>query len=216
MNINISSNINAFAKAIDAFGKNQLPFATAMALNDTAKDVRGNTIDRVWPGDVTVRNKRFMQFALTPISRRNAEVYATKKNLRAVVGNTKSDRRRDYLQRLTTGGIKTPRGRNLAIPARDLTNRTAGGAVRKADRPRNLLNRKNVFITRLAKSGQPAIVRRVGKDRYPLQMLYILEPNGRIKKQFSFYDDANATARRAMGKHFGKRFAQAKRTARRR
>ena len=216
MQIDVRSNIGAVTKAIDAFGKNQLPFAMAMTLNDVAKDVRADTIERGWPSDVNVRNNNFMKAALTPISSRNKDVWATKRNLRAVVGNTRPRMQRDYLQRLTTGGTKTPRGRNLAIPARDLTNRTKGGAVRKADRPRQLLNRKKVFITKLAKSGQEAIVRRVGKERYPLQMLYILEPSGRIKKQFSFYDDANKTARRAMGKHFDRNFKKAKTTARRR
>ena len=216
MSINVTSNLPAFAKALDAFGKNQMPFAYAMAINDTAKDVRGQIIERSWPSDVTVRNKRFMQAALTPISKRNADVYATKKNLRAVVGNTRIKMQRDYLQRLTQGGVKTPRGRHLAIPSNQNTvQRTSGGAVRKADRPRQLLNRKGVFIQRLVKSGDMAIMRRVGKDRYPVQMLYLLEPSGQIKKQFGFYDDANTTARRAFGNNFARAFKRAKATAKR-
>jgi len=216
MSINVTSNLPAFAKAIDAFGKNQMPFAYAMAINDTAKDVREQIIERSWPSDVTVRNKRFMQAALTPISKRNADVYATKKNLRAVVGNTRPKMQRDYLQRLTQGGVKTPSGRHLAIPSNQNTlSRTAGGAIRKPDRPRQLMRRKGVFIQKLVKSGDMAILRRVGKDRYPLQMLYLLEPSGQIKKQFGFYDDANTTARRAFGKNFAHAFKRAKATAKR-
>lgn len=216
MSVNVSSNLPAFTKALDAFGKNQMPFAYQVAINDTAKDVRGQIIERSWPSDVNVRNKRFMQAALTPISKRNPDVFATKKNLRAIVGNTRPKMERDYLQRLTKGGVKTPRGRHLAIPSNQNTlQRTAGGAVRKADRPRQLLNRKNVFIQKLIKSGDMAIMRRVGKDRYPVQMLYLLEPSGQIKKQFSFYEDANATARRAFGRNFQRAFKRAKATAKR-
>jgi len=216
MSVNVTSNLPAFTKALDAFGKNQMPFAYQVAINDTAKDVRGQIIERSWPSDVNVRNKRFMKAALTPISKRNPDVFATKKNLRAIVGNTRPKMQRDYLQRLTQGGVKTPRGRHLAIPSNQNTvQRTGGGAVRKADRPRQLLNRKNVFIQKLAKSGDMAIMRRVGKDRYPVQMLYLLEPSGRIKKQFSFYDDANATARRAFGRNFQRAFKRAKATAKR-
>lgn len=216
MQINVSSNISAFAKAMDAFGKNQIPFATAVALNDTAKDVRGQIINDTWPGDITQRNKNFMKAALTPISKRNAEVWATKRNLRAVIGTTRPKMQRDYLQRLTEGGTKTPRGRHLAIPSSQNTvTRLQGGAIKKADRPRQLLNRKGVFIQKLVRSGDMAIMRRVGKDRYPVQMLYLLEPSGQIKKQFGFYDDANTTARRAFGKNFALAFKRAKATARR-
>jgi len=216
MQISVKSNISAFAKAMDAFGKNQMPFATAVALNDTAKDVRGKIINDTWPSDITQRNKNFMKAALTPISKRNGEVFATKRNLRAIVGTTRTKMQRDYLQRLTEGGTKTPRGRHLAIPSKDNNvTRLGGGAIKKADRPRQLLNRKGVFIQKLVRSGDMAIMRRVGKDRYPLQMLYILEPSGQIKKQFDFYEDANATARRAFGKNFAKAFARAKKTAKR-
>lgn len=216
MSLTVTSNLPAFAKAVDAFGKNQMPFAYQVAINDTAKDVRGQIIERSWPSDVNVRNKRFMQTALTPISKRNPDVFATKKNLRAIVGNTRPRMQRDYLQRLTQGGVKTPRGKHLAIPSNQNTlSRTAGGAVRKADRPRQLLNRKGVFIQKLVKSGDMAIMRRVGKDRYPVQMLYLLEPSGQIKKQFSFYEDANATARRAFRRNFERAFKRAKATAKR-
>ena len=217
MQISVKSNISAFAKAMDAFGKNQIPFATAVALNDTAKDVRGKIINDTWPNSVTQRNKNFMKASLTPISKRNSEVWATKRNLRAIVGTTRTKMQRDYLQRLTEGGTKTPRGRHLAIPSnQNNVTRLSGGAIKKADRPRQLLNRKNVFIQKLVRSGDMAILRRVGKDRYPVQMLYLLEPNGQIKKQFDFYEDANATARRAFNKNFRNSFARAKKTAKRR
>ena len=217
MQISVKSNISTFAKALDAFGRDQIPFATAMALNDTAKDVRSKIINDTWPSDITQRNDRFMKAALTPISKRNSEVWATKRNLRAVVGTTRTKMQRDYLQRLTEGGTKTPRGRHLAIPSKDNNvTRLGGGAIKKADRPRQLLNRKNVFIQKLVRSGDMAILRRVGKDRYPLQMLYILEPSGQIKKQFDFYEDANSTARRAFGKNFAQGFAKAKKSMRRR
>ena len=217
MQINVKSNISKFAKAIDAFGKNQIPFATAMALNDTARNVRDRIINDTWPSGITQRNDRFMKAALTPISKRNSEVWATKRNLRAIVGTTRTKMRRDYLQRLTEGGTKTPRGRHLAIPSKDNNvTRLGGGAIKKADRPRQLLNRKNVFIQKLVRSGDMAIMRRVGKDRYPLQMLYILEPSGQIKKQFDFYEDANSTARRAFDKNFAQGFAKAKKSMRRR
>lgn len=211
MQINVTSNASTVAKALDAFGKNQMPFAMSQSLNDAAFAVRKDTIERGWPSDITMRNRTFMSAMLMPIRGENR---ATKRKLKAIVQNHPSGpRHRDYLQRLAVGGQKLPRGNNLAIPGRDMRLRVRGG-VTKANRPRNLLGRKNVFRVKL-KSGQDAIVRRASKQRYPLQMLYILEPSGFVRKQFDFYDDANQTARRVMAKSFDKRFKAAKRSARR-
>jgi len=214
MNINVTSNISAVTKALDAFGKNQLPFAMSQALNDAAFAVRKDTIERVWPKSVTVRKQNFMKAMLMPIRGTNR---ATKKKLTAIVQNYPTGgRHKEYLQRLATGGTKTViDGRNITIPAVNSNLRNAHGAVPKSRRATALLNRKGVFRNKLP-NGQEFIARRTTKKRYPLQMLYLLEPSGKIKKEFDFYDEANATARKAFGKNFSRRFANAKRTARRR
>ena len=214
MSVNLSSNLTTVQKALDAFGRNQLPFATAMALNDAAFEVRKDTIERVWPSDVIVRKKNFMSAMLMPIRKENR---ATKRNLRAIVQNYPSGKRhKEYLQTLAEGGVKRPiDGRNITIPARDAALRNAQGAVPKSRRATAMLNRKNVFRIKAKKSGQELIVRRATKQRYPLQVLYLLTPDGKVRKQFDFYDEANSTARRSMARNFNKRFAQAKRSARR-
>ena len=214
VSINLTSNLTTVQKAIDAFGRNQLPFATAMALNDTAFEVRKDTIERVWPKSVTVRKSNFMSAMLMPIRGDNR---ATKRKLVATVQNYPTGKRKkDYLQRLAVGGTKTViDGRNITIPAVNSNLRNAQGAVPKSRRATALLNRKGVFRNKLP-NGQEFIARRVGRDRYPLQMLYLLEPSGKIKKEFNFYEEANSTARKSMQRNFAKRFAQAKRSARRR
>jgi len=212
MQINVKSNISTFSKALDAFGSNQIPFATSRALNDAAFAVRKDTIERVWPDSVTVRNPAFLKAVMMPIRGDNR---ATKRKLVATVQNYPTgDRHKEYLQKLTKGYVKTPvNGNSIAIPAKDLRMRARGGTT-AANRPRRLLDRPKVFRNKLP-NGQEFIARRVGKQRYPLQMLYLLEPSGVIKKKFSFYEEANATARKAFERNFRKRFAEAKRTARR-
>jgi len=206
MQISVQSNLSQVTRALDGLGKQLIPKATRNALNDTAFDVRKDTIERVWPSSVTVRNPAFLKAMLMPIRGQNR---ATTQRLVSTVQNYPTGpRNREYLQRLATGGVKTPRGQHIAIPGRDMPLRSRGG-VTAARRPRNILNRPKVFKTKL-KSGQDAIVRRVGKSRYPLQMLYILEPDGRIRKQFDFYDEAKQTARRAFNKHFTREFKRAK------
>jgi hypothetical protein len=210
MQINVSSNISTFTKAIDAFGRNQIPFATSMALNDAAFEVRKDTIERVWPKSVKLRNPAFMKAVMMPIRGDNR---ATKRKLTATVQNFPSGaRHRDYLQRLAVGGVKTPNGRSIAIPAEDMRLRARGG-VTAGNRPRALLDKPRVF--RQTIDGQEMILRRRGKARYPLQRLYLLEQAPvNIDNQFRFYEEGSRTARRSMAQNFNKRFAQAKRSAR--
>lgn len=211
MQINVSSNISTFTKAIDAFGRNQVPFATAMALNDAAFEVRKDTIERVWPKSVQSRNPAFMKAVMMPIRGENR---ATKRKLTATVQNHPTGtRHRDYLQRLAVGGVKTPNGRSIAIPAQDMRLRARGG-VTAGNRPRPALDKPRTF--RQTVDGQEMILRRRTKQRYPLQRLYILEQSPvQIDDQFNFYGEGMRTARRSMQNNFSKRFRQAKRGARR-
>lgn len=211
MSVNLSSNLTTVQKALDAFGRNQLPFATAMALNDAAFEVRKDTIERVWPKSVKVRNPAFMKAVMMPIRGENR---ANKRKLTATVQNHPTGtRHRDYLQRLAVGGVKTPNGRSIAIPAQDMRLRARGG-VTAGNRPRPALDKPRTF--RQTVDGQEMILRRRTKQRYPLQRLYILEQSPvQIDDQFNFYGEGMRTARRSMQNNFSKRFRQAKRSARR-
>lgn len=210
--INVTTNLSTVTKALDAFGKNQMPFAMSQALNDAAFEVRKDTIERVWPRSITQRNPAFMKAMLMPIRGDNR---ATKRRLRSIVQNHPTGtRHKDYLQRLAVGGIKRPNGRSLAIPAEDMPIRARGGVTAR-NRPRNLLDRPKAF--RQMVGGQEMILERRTKKRYPLKRLYLLEQQpAKVDQQFDFYQEAQRTGQRSFAQNFRKRFAQAKRTARRR
>ena len=203
VSVNMTSNANVISKALQGLSK-QFPFAMAGALNDTAFAVRTKIVEQTYPEAFNVKN------SILPKTMFRVEK-ASKKKLKAAVFDRLN---KDFMSRQATGGIKRPSGQNLAIPGRDMKLRSKGG-VTKGNQPRNLLNKKGVFKTVSKRSGQPIIVRRATKKRYPLQIMYILEPSGNIRKRFDFYEDANATARREIDKAFAKRFKQAKATARR-
>ena len=209
--INVKTNLKTVEKAIDAFGKNQIPFAMANTLNDAAFQIRKNTIENVWTKDVKVNNPSFMKAVMMPIKGTNR---ATKRKLRAIVQNYPSgNRHKDFLQRLAVGGIKSPRGRSIAIPASDMPLRAKGGVTAR-NRPRPLLDRPKVFRQRVG--GQDMILQRTTKKPYPLKRLYILEQGSvKIDNQFSFYEDADRLSQRVMRENFRKNFARAKASARR-
>ena len=209
--INVKTNLKTVEKAIDAFGKNQIPFAMANTLNDAAFQIRNNTIENVWTKDVKVKNTSFMKAVMMPIKGTNR---ATKRKLRAIVQNYPSgNRHKDFLQRLAVGGIKSPIGRSIAIPASDMPLRAKGGVTAR-NRPRPLLDRPKVFRQRV--SGQDMILQRTTKKPYPLKRLYILEQGSvKIDNQFSFYEDADRLSQRVMRENFRKNFARAKASSRR-
>jgi len=211
LNINVKSNISTVTKAIDAFGKNQIPFAMANTLNDAAFQIRKNTVENVWRKDVKVKNTAFMRAVMMPIKGANK---ATKRKLRATIQNYPSGTRyKDYLQRLAVGGIKSPRGSSIAIPAEDMPIRAKGGVTAR-NRPRPLLDRPKVFRRKVR--GQDMILQRTTKRPYPLKRLYILEQGSvNVRKQFSFYESAERLSNKVMRENFRKNFARAKRSARR-
>ncbi len=206
--LSIRDNIAQVQKRLTNIERKQIPFATAGAINDTLFDVRKRIVGVTGPRSFDIRNRRFLNAALRVKK-------ATKRNL---TGEVFDHLGRGQLQRHATGGIKTPRGRHLAIPGRDIEGkRTRGGAIRKALRPRQVLSkagRRQAFTTTF-KSGKEAIVRRRTKKRLPLQVLYLLERRTRIRKTFPFHRDAERVTRARFQRHFNRRLRQALRTARR-
>lgn len=199
--MNMETNISTMAKALDAFGKDQIPFATANALTSTAFVIREHIVERTYPEAFTERNKRFAGTAFRVDK-------ANKRNLEARVFDRLG---KDFLALQAMGGIKRPRGSTISIPT-DEINRTGRG-VAKARRPRALLAGGKRAFRQKAKSGQDAIMQRRGKARYPLKVLYIQEPSAKIDKRFNFYEDAKRTAQKVFDDKFKISFARAKKTA---
>lgn len=204
MNINLTTNASKVQKAMQGLSR-QMPFAMSQALNQTAKDVRKQIVERTYPQSFTVRNKRFAgtMFRIE---------FASKRKLSAAVFDRLG---RDYMAMQAEGGTKLPRGRNIAIPGR-ANQRTATGKIPRARQPRQIINSGKAYKTTL-RGGQQAIVQPQGRGKVKrLKVMYVLEQTARIPKRFDFYEDANSVGRRRFDKNFSKAFADAKRTAKRR
>lgn len=205
MQINVSSNISTVAKAIDAFGKNEIPFATHRALNDTAFAVRNHIVKKTYPQSFNVKNKGFAG-AMFRVERSPSK--------RKLVASVFDRLGREYMVDQAEGGVKTPRGRSIAIPGLDRPV-ARGRASYERNKPRTVLGRPRAF--RQLVGGQEMILERRTKKRYPLKRLYLLEQQSvRIPKRFPFYEEARKRVQRDFDKFFANRFAQAKRSPRRR
>ena len=205
MQINVKSNINTFAKAIDAFSKNQIPFATHRAINKTAFDVRDRIVKETFPTAFVVKARQFAKQAFR-VDR--------SPNKRKLIARVYDRFGKDYLANQAEGGTKQKRGRYIAIPAQDRP-KVSGKATYNRTHPRTVLERPKAFVQTV--NGQHMILERRTKNRYPLKRLYVLhESDVNIPKRFPFYEDATKITRRQFDKHFATFFAAAKRTVKRR
>jgi hypothetical protein len=198
--IQVKSNAKEVGRFLMNVHSKQIPFATAGALTSTAFDVRKELIDNTYPNAFALKNKTFPR-VVTNVKK------ASKRNLVASVGNV-SGRAIDYLSLHAEGGVKTPRGRSLAIPTKH-TKRGAKGAVPKAQRPRALLSKKGAFITSV---NGTRVIMQEGKRGKKAQVKYVLTPKAKIDKALRFFEDARRVALKVFDKNFATAFALAIRT----
>ena len=207
MQINIRSNYKRLSRSLDQVGRKQLPFAFAKTLNETMKAVEKYTVARTYPRAFDVRNRAFFKasmFTGTAVRR------ATKTKLRV----SASDRfDRGNLQLHATGWTKRARSGRIAIPSR-FTKATRGArGVRKALRPRAVVDSPKGYID--SDVPRDAIYQRYGRGGSKVRLLYVLQPRARIRKRFRFYEDAQRITRSVSPKLFARNFAHAVNTARR-
>jgi hypothetical protein len=97
-------------------------------------------------------------------------------------------------------------GASLAIPSANV--REGGkGLIPLGERPKRVLQRPGVFIQTLKSgpsAGKLAILRRKGKERTPLQVLYIFRQTARVERRFHFTD----TVRALVGREYGPVFLE--------
>ena len=173
MQINVSSNYKKLSRSLDQVGRKQLPFAFAKTLNQTMKAVAKYTVARTYPRAFDVRNRAFFRAAMFTGS---AVKRATKTKLR-VSARDRFDR--GNLQLHATGGTKRARSGRIAIPSR-YTKATRGArGVRKALRPRAVVNTPKGFIDR--DGPRDAIYQRYGwggnaRQRRPAHMHFPVQP----------------------------------------
>lgn len=184
--VRVTTNLKEFQGWISLAATKQIPFATALALTRTAKTAREVVVFGL-PARFTVRGQKLAQsIRYKPANKRDwprpsSSVYTLAEAL--------------VLQEL--GGTKRPRRRDLAIPGAG-TRPTAQTTISKAKRPAAVLKRRGYFLGHLKSgpsAGADAILQRVGPDRYPLRVSYLLRPRGEVKPALGFADSVERSAR---------------------
>lgn len=199
MYVRVDHQLYEYAKAMDSLAARQMPFVTARTLTLTARDARDAVRDGL-PQRFTIRSnwvRKGIQFR-----------GATKAIPVAVVGS------RDwFMASQEKGGVRRARhSQHLARPV--AIRKSKAARITKGKRPRALLNNKGqaggkrrFFVTTLRKgrnAGKKAVLRRTGRDRFPVQVLYVMEKRQRIVPRFGFHKTVMLTVRRRLSKNFGR------------
>lgn len=198
LELDIQSNINEFEREATEMELQQVPFAASVAINNSVKDVRRVIVGSTWPKAFVVRNKAFPGVVLRI-------KFSSKYNLEAVLFDQLG---REYLERHTTGGVKTASGGgNLAIPIN--VPRTGTGRIPKSKKPRALTAKKSTRIVR-GKGGKNLII-----ERFKGQTVvrYVLSPSAKIDSRFRFYEDAADTFERVIAGHWNSAMDRALRSS---
>ncbi|MFY0619033.1 hypothetical protein [Shimia sp.] len=225
--LTISDSIQSFERSLSDVAQRQLPFATAMALNDTAADV-----DEAWTKQMARRLDRPTPFTMRGIRRQRA----VKRRLVATVAF--KDIQAQYLRLQVEGGSRKPVGNAILIPVAQKLNRYGNmpkGAVGRS------VKRKDTFIASRGDKKtahlRPGIYKRPkrgaymknrsrksagqqygygnknrGKHKGP-QLLVAFQDRASYRARLDLQSVAERRARQSMPLHFKKRFIAAMATA---
>lgn len=215
---------NRFVKTVF---RDQIPFATSVAINRTALAFQEDQRQRM--ADIfTIRRKRFMERSvkIKPFARKHS--LEAKIQIDAPPAGPKKD---DIFAKFETDSHKTPfRGRSVAVPTEHVS-RTPTGVIRKGWRPKELLEggtqhgegrvfkkrgnvfrgNKRTFLVRRPGGRGTIFQRKRGGDVVPL---YQLVPRVSLPPDLEFVETATKTVAREWDDQFARAFDFAIRTAR--
>ena len=225
MRIDVDTNAAEVVRSLRFLFRDQVPFATSLAINHTAKGIQAVQRDGM-RRRFTIRRPYVLQGV-------KVSKFSTKRDLEAIV---EIDPSRGFLFKFEEGGTVRPRGRRFAVP--DEVRRGKTGVVSRVMRPRGLrfefhgsgpkaeVHRglKRTFMIRRP-DGTGAIFQRLGRrgrKRLPpgqqrpgkLRMLFSFTPKAEIEPTLEFELTAQTVFERTFARNFEASFDRAVRTAR--
>lgn len=179
--LDIDSNAEDFRRKFGALAERQIPFAVARSLTNLANDARSEIIAQ-FPKVFRLRNRRTLTSVITERANKTDSI-SVMQSLVAI--------RDPWIAQHDTGRDKTPqRGPSLFIPtgrgaAQGSLTRGASGATKTAFKPSAIIRaasqkrKRPTFIQTV--NGNQGVFQRTTKSRYPIRMIYLLEPRAEIK-----------------------------------
>lgn len=236
--ITIKVDTSEIERKLNDLGKKQMPFASALALNDTANDMNDAVKD-----EMKISFDRPTRWTMNAFFVKRA----TKSRLAAVLRRKDAVERRSYLETQVHGGVRPQTGLERllssrlkfagivqsAIPARgarlDKHGNWSGGqrnqvlsaiqaqrdkrsnttAASKKRSPR----RARYFVPRPGSKLSPGVYQAMARGKVK-KVLNITDSGARYRKRFHFYEETERMARHVFAGHLSTRLLKALRTAR--
>ena len=207
MNINIDFDISQARRKLDSVQRKQLPFATSVALNETATEVAKQLtkqmdryIDRPTP---------FTKMAFLTRAGKFKGKRARKTDLVAIVQADK--KQNEYLTFQVFGGTRTPQKKAILVPTLK-ANKNQYGNITKATRRKYIEGTNKIFAAGLREGLAEGVYRRDRKGN--ITMLAAYEPHTQYSPRFPVFTIATGTARSAFPRQFQRAIKRALATAR--
>ena len=179
----------------------QLPFAVALALTRTAKEVQREEIAHIRTA-FTVRGSWLREgwrfgVGITP---------ASKENLVAVI-----ESRAPWLEAHEEGTTRSPEGAHFAIPQKDI-RRTKTQVIARSQRPKAL---KRAFKVETRGGRVPLLLQRIGRGKRSIvRVMYQLTGRAKIAPRLRFVETGKAVVEKVWRRIFSEALDRAIRTAR--
>jgi len=216
MRLSIKHNIDEVTRGMSSIQKKQIPFATMLALNDTAFDLQ-----RVYKAQTKQKFDQPTQFTQTGFAVQKAK----KTDLTAVVYVT--EKREDYMKLQVDGGVRHPKNKAIIIPNRSNSDELAKyrsgnltkGAVNKLKKQKD----KYFFGVPKGNQGSEGIWERYGRTATAsvsgarIRQVAKLSKQAKYKALFPWTSIGNGVAfsrSKGFDSHFAKRLRFALNTAR--
>jgi len=168
MEVRLQNNIKEFTKELNAIQREQLPFATSLALNAIAVEAQEAVVKSI-PSKFKNRKKWWLRQQPTGIKVKFTD--RRKNNLHQSRVYTDAA----FMVMQETGGTRQARRKNIAVPKKE----NVLDKFEKAGSAHLLLNDKKQYF-----KTDTAIYRRLKKGR--LKYMYALTPTAKIKPRFGF------------------------------
>ena len=208
MQISIKNSIVAMRRDFQEIEKQHLNKIIRNALLDTGYQTQ-KSIRLEYEQTFAKRNKQFKN-VITRLGTGRPPIKMSGTALKNAVGRDLEivvfdERRLEYMETHTKGGIKTPyNGSNIAIPGRDPNQKLRYASGRPRKTITELRDSPRTFVTSI--KGNKFVAQRRGKSRFPIDILYLLEPSAKIKQTFGYYDVAMTSFRSKFPVNFSKEF----------
>jgi hypothetical protein len=216
MRLSIKHNIDEVTRGMSSIQKKQIPFATMLALNDTAFDLQ-----RVYKAQTKQKFSEPTKFTQTGFAVEKAK----KTNLKAVVYVT--EKREDYMKLQVDGGVRHPKNKAIIVPNKsnssDIGKYASGnltkGAVNKIKKQKD----KYFFGVPKGNQGSEGIWERYGRSATGsvsgarIRQVAKLSKQAKYKALFPWTSIGNGVAfsrSKGFDSHFAKRLRFALNTAR--